>query len=904
MFFKSNHCPKELTCILSCFLVGLYANAQVAPLPMQIAPGSKVNYVRTFDVFVPEKSGNVVVAKSAEFGEVQRKTDYLDGLGRSIQTITKYGSMAGVPGLGLNSIPRDVVSMRRYDFDGLQQTSIKNMDYLPFTTVHAVDNNFSNGLYSDAFQKQASFWQAKYPEEHYYYNETRIERSPLSSTEKSLTAGDSWAGGDKGSSIKTELNTFVENIRVWRIGSASGSIPTTTQAYPASKLSKSIITDEKGKRVLTYTDFEGHVILKKVQLKEVGPELHENGYVGWLCTYYVYDDLGQLRSIISPKAVTYLEGAGWTFASPDVYQELCFWYDYDEKGRTIIKHSPGAGQIQLVYDKKDRLVFSQDQNQRNRAAKQWSFYLYDDLDRGIATGLMENNASRDAMAAFVQTLNNGLTTITIYTGANENLRADNPVAGTSAYCNGCINTVINSVMYYDAYTFQGVKTFNTNFSFAPPETSSGVPNYNPFTEPTETSVRVTGFTTGLKTRVIDQNHDDGNPSNDLFLKSTVYYDDKGRVVQELADNIKGAVDYTTTQYDFSGRTISICEKHTMPGTSINNYAVISKFDFDWMRRPVGISKKFGGENYKKLATYTYDEFGRVKTKKLSPDYNAGAGIELVKFDYDIRGSLTGINKDYALSTSSGNQWDHFFGMYLGYDNRDAKFLAAQYNGSITGTIWKTQGDNMPRKYDYEYDNANRFTKALFVQKEKPTGTTWANNKMDFSVTNVAYDENGNLKQMFQKGVIPGNTFPVFIDKLTYDHKIVAGGEWSNQLRRVFDQPDLTSTNNGALGDFKDEVFGVNGEDYIFDANGNLVKDNNKKIRVSSGNGVVYNFLDKPQKITIENKTVTEYIYDAAGSKLSKKITNSITSISKTTWYMGAFIYEEENSQTQLQTILH
>jgi RHS repeat-associated protein len=342
----------------------------------------------------------------------------------------------------------------------------------------------------------------------------------------------------------------------------------------------------------------------------------------------------------------------------------------------------------------------------------------------------------------------------------------------------------------------------------------------------------------------------------------------------------------------------------MPGTSINNFTTISRFDFDRLRRPTGVSKKIGSQDYKKLVSYTHDELGNIKTKKLSPDYNAGAGIETLKYDYNIQGWLNGINKDFALSASSLNQWDHFFGMYMGYDNRDTRFTAAQYNGNITGSIWKTQGDNMPRKYDYEYDNANRFTKALFVQKEKPSEVNWANNKMDFSVTDISYDENGNLKTMFQKGVIPGNNSPVFIDKLTYEYKSVADNQWSNQLKKVFDQPDLTASNNGSLGDFKDETFGTNGDDYVYDYNGNLTKDNNKKIRINSNSGVQYNYFDKPQKITIESKSITEFTYDADGAKLAKKVTNTVTGISKTTWYMGAFIYEEEGSQLNLQMILH
>jgi RHS repeat-associated protein len=69
-------------------------------------------------------------------------------------------------------------------------------------------------------------------------------------------------------------------------------------------------------------------------------------------------------------------------------------------------------------------------------------------------------------------------------------------------------------------------------------------------------------------------------------------------------------------------------------------------------------------------------------------------------------------------------------------------------------------------------------------------------------------------------------------------------------------------------------------------------------------------MDKPQKITIESKSITEFIYDAAGIKLAKTVKNLTTNASRVTWYMGGFIYEEILSSSggtvslDLQMILH
>lgn len=868
---------------ITCGAETLYSNTLVLEPSYIAVDWENRNYIREISV-IKKGITSYYQADQLQVGDKLQSTTYLDGIGRAIQSVNKEEGQFAAGTWG------DIVTHIEYDRAGRTEKSF--IPYLSQTTLGKFKSN--------ALIEQENFVRNKYGEDPNAPTYTQIiyEQSPLSRV-LTVKAPGSGFGGDvnyTGVVQQYEFNTLNEGIRIWNVNFTSGSVPYSNTTYPTGRLTKSVTLDEKGKKVYVYTDFEGKVILKKVQDKELGQGLDENSHAGWLSTYYVYDDLGQLRSIITPKAVKYLESTGWVFVSTEVYQELCFWYEFDERGRTVKKHSPGAGEIHLIFDKKDRLVLSQDQNQRNRLSKQWSFYLYDKFDRTVVTGLFDNNNNREVMATHISSLNSGVVSITVYAGASETISADNPVAGNSSYCNACSNTVINSVQYYDGYNYPGVKSFNSGFSFA----SSSDPDV----EATQTSPRTTGFVTGSKTRVIDQNFDDNNPYNDIFLIATSYYDDKGRLIQSLSDNIKSALDYSTIQYNYSGRTLGICDRHTMPGTSVTSFETISKLEYDRIGRISIFSKKFGNLAYKKLAQYTYDEYGRVKNKKLSPDFNSGAGIEDLTYSFNIQGWLTGINKDYALANTALNQWDHYFGMYLGYENRDIIFTNKQYNGNLTGVIWKTQGDNMPRRYDYDYDNANRFTKALFVQKTKPTDASWNGNSMNFSVTDILYDENSNLKQMYQKGMIPGNNSPVYVDRLSYEYKQVAGAEWSNQLRRVYDQPDLTSSNNGSLGDFKDETFGINGEDYLFDGNGNLLTDNNKKIRNGGGNGVVYNFMDKPQKVTIENKSVIDFIYDASGIKLGKKVTYTITGVSKTTWYMGDFIYEETSGQTQLTMILH
>lgn len=217
--------------------------------------------------------------------------------------------------------------------------------------------------------------------------------------------------------------------------------------------------------------------------------------------------------------------------------------------------------------------------------------------------------------------------------------------------------------------------------------------------------------------------------------------------------------------------------------------------------------------------------------------------------------------------------DIFFGLYLGYDNRDMTFTNANLNGQVTGQLWNTQGDDAQRRYDYTYDNAGRLVKAAFTEKKR-TGIAWSSSLMDFSVSGTAgkitYDLNGNLLNMLHKGVVPGTAAPVTVDDLQYTY-----AAYSNKLLKVNDNTTLSATLNGSMGDFKD---GGNGaDDYVYDDNGNLIIDLNKNARDVAGgvstsigtSGIKYNYLDKPELIRLYGKGTIRIIYSADGEKLQR-----------------------------------
>jgi RHS repeat-associated protein len=812
------------------------------------------NYIKENTILVKGVEG-FEQSELLPVGQKIQTTTYYDGLARPLQKLTKE---VGTP--GTDGIWKDVVTPIEYNALGQQVKS-----YLPYTTTTDI------GLFkTDALTAQASYYTTNYNETP-AYAETSYELNPLNRVKQSKSAGSAWAAST-GNQFEFDLNDVTEQVKIWTIAYTAGAAPSITGNYATNELMKQEHKDEKLNRVIEYTDKNGNVILKKVQIATTPSVVH----TGWLCTYNVYDNLGQLRYTITPRAVEYLEANAWPATIPaTTLKELCFSYEYDTKGRLIVKGTPQAGSIRYVYDKRDRLVCSQDENQFIATTKKWSFILYDELNRTVVTGLMNSTLTRDALQTQVNNLplTNTSVTISLATGHTETALIFNSVHSLGT------GIQYNSINYYDSYTYLGAKAFSTLHKIP----TSTDPNVDAIAK----SGRTIGMSTGSKSRVLD--------NTNKYLITTNYYDDNGRVLQSLSENIKAGTDVLTNQYDFADKVLHSSSIHTAAGTGYTNFEIMTENEFDALGRIRFLRKNYEQTKLKfqDLAEYSYDDLGRMKIKKLG--LYGGSQIESLEYSYNLNGQLTGINKFYATKDPARySKWGNYFGLYLGYDNKDNAFAKAELNGNITGAMWCTQGDDNQRKYDYYYDAANQFVKASFTQKDKTTNA-WTNTKYNFSVGsahasgNIQYDANGNILQMTQMGVLPNKT-PFVMDDLRYTY---ANTGYSNKLTTVADVS--ANASNGALKDFKD---GTNGTtiDYDYDSNGNLVLDKNKGLQTSTGaSGIKYNFLDKVEEIVIANKGTVKYVYDASGEKL-QKIFTPLTGAVKTTTYINEYVYSDNALQ--------
>ena len=110
-----------------------------------------------------------------------------------------------------------------------------------------------------------------------------------------------------------------------------------------------------------FTDKEGRIVLTR----------SINGNEGMDDTYYIYDIFGNLRVVLPPMCSANFFYSGSLTDSASVLSDYAFLYKYDTRNRCIGKKQPGCEWVELVYDRCDRLIFTQ--NGKERANNEWAF---------------------------------------------------------------------------------------------------------------------------------------------------------------------------------------------------------------------------------------------------------------------------------------------------------------------------------------------------------------------------------------------------------------------------------------------------------------------------------------------------------------------------------------------------
>ncbi|MBT1689428.1 T6SS effector amidase Tae4 family protein [Dawidia soli] len=811
---------------LSRILLTIFALSLPVCLPAQLLPSD--NYAKTT---VLKKAGKLTELDVLNATDQEKNIfiDYRDGLGRDIQTVQRKASPQGY----------DIILHQEYDKYG-QQTK----QFLPFVASTATGE-----WKSDAYPSLLAFYQAngdQIANDQSPFAQMLIEDSPLKRATEVGAQGSAWQPGT-GHTTRYERrsNTVADHVFQWTASGPSGE-------YSAGELSTLKTTDENNNDIWIFTDKFGRVILTRSYFNEDVTENNVTDHVEYIDTYNVYDLRGNLIFQVPPKAVQKLKtGTVWSTTFRDSW---IFVYTYDNLNRLISKKTPDKQVVYYCYDQYDRPVLFQDGI--SRAQDKWYFVKYDVKDRVILQGLYAYTDPGTAGSTPHEKLQNYLKSVPV----NPSSQHENRSSTSSGYTNlvfPTAGTTLLIINYYDDYDFNSDGTPDWSY------TSQGLPEES-------TNPPGTGFDklTGSKRLVL---------GSSVWLTEYRFYDTYGRLIQIRSNNhLSSAVDnLATLQYNFDG-SMSSAKTYHNAGNG-RTCTVFNKLEYDNQGRLKKLFQKHNAEiDYQLLAQYDYNELGQLTDKKLHGTVSS-VFLQSIDYRYTIRGWLSSINNASLQANSSNNDdANDLFGLELLYNEVETGLTdapgAVRYNGNIAAVKWKgaASGEhNNPRSYRFTYDKINRKKQAQYQAFE----TAW-NKEVNGFNESLRYDVNGNILELQRNGLTRNAANPdgmvSTIDNLIYQYGT------GNQLNKIEDGASLTEG-------FKDGIHTTN--EYTYDSNGSLASDNNKGVTT-----IVRSLTGTPESITFGDGRKVEYLYSAAGEKLTMK-TFQGTTLVQTTDYVNGFVYD-------------
>lgn len=816
--------------------------------------GSGVSIPFTVQSGLGTQDMNFVITNSFQIGGVQvtgsvqalsvvensQTVQYFDGLGRPLQTVVTQGSPAR----------KDIVQPFVYDSYGRKARKylpvISGTDgWLKSITFDATGNY--TGLAANTYTNNTS---GKISQDTRPFSETIFEASPIAKPLKIYGAGSAWSpsSGNKFVYSNTSVNSHSvagsaaqEKVIAWKIDASGFPIRETPLLgfvesggyYSTGQLLIKITSDENGSTVREYLNKLGQTVLKKVQTTFGAVNL--NSINDWALTYYVYDEIGNLRYVFQPELSKVVHNGpdSYVVTSSDL-NALSFQYKYDLRGRMIEKRVPGADVSYMVYDSRDRLVMTQDGNMRKDAAgnltrKEWMITKYDNFDRPVLTAMYTHTGVVDqsAMAALLSQA----VLSESYNGAAATHGYTNVVFPTS-------NLLVLSVTYYDSYSF---KALVSGLNYVNTDISGQSVNEN---------LNCKGLITGTKVNILGSSN---------YLYGVNYYDDRYRALQTISQNHKGGTDRVTNRYDFTGKVLESNRAYIINGST---YSIREIFEYDHAGRLLFARHAVNGAPAVIVNKNVYNELGQLVDKSLHSVDNGVSFKQSTDLRYNIRGWLTNINNSKLAIDANNDDNNDIFGFEIGYVADLGIGANAQYNGNIAAIKWSNntiQSNILQRGYAFSYDGMNRLKSA--TQKHAVTFEAWASG--GFNEDGITYDLNGNILTLDRT-----SDNSVTIDDLQYVYGT------GNQLLSVTDNSDR------AKGFIE---LNTSPNDYEYDANGNLRLDRNKGITA-----ITYNHLNLPVQV---NKGTGEYLiytYDATGRKISQQVFGSNP---KLTDYLQELVFE-------------
>ena len=665
--------------------------------------------------------------------------------------------------------------------------------WLPYISKTYVNSKFPP---PQAWLSGKDYYSAK----EYPYTLQTYENSPLRRPIQAFGPGSPWHTNNKAVETLQGGNGPEHPCRIFTSTDQRGVVNIqTTGLYPDGELSVVRTKDEDGKCQYTFTNKQGQTVMTR-----------QTYHTDTLDTYSVYDNYGNLRAVLPPSATVSLSIDSICTEAHQTLQKYAYLYKYDYRNRCIAKKLPGCDWLTYIYDQGDRLIFTQDGEQRKK--KEFGIQFSDPFGRTVIKGTYRGNINSTNYVN--QQIYAELTPDSI-----------NTCYGYTLHGLSIENIDVTHVDYYDTYAYKSC---------------------NP------------GFTPELD-YVADSLYDkrNGNDSEQLTFRGLL----TGSMISILGNKQKL---YSSHYYDFRKRPIQIRSK------LLDNHTVVMKSTFGFTGETIDCQEEYDNTTILRKH-FTYDHANRLKE-----ELQTTTGMDTIRFSYvyDDLGRLketTRSNKTHSFTTRQTyniRNWltsisDPQFSQTLHYTD---SIGTPCYNGNISAMTWCTDSITT-RGYTFAYDDLNRMINALYGE-----GSNLDTNTGHFNEQITGYDKQGNILGLKRHGQTSETEFGV-IDSLTFSYN-------GNQLQAVNDSVITPAYANGF--EFKD---GAKLEtEYVYDTNGNLTQDLNKKIT-----DIQYNCLNLPNRIQFEDGNSISYLYDADGMKL--RTIHIIDGDTLTTDYCDNAIYE-------------
>ena len=782
----------------------------------QTVPSSTENYVFS-TVYLSEDDTKKV-----------ETIQYFDGLGRPKQILNVKASPDN----------NDIVTIIEYDAQGRQ-----DKDFLPMPQSGTTDGK----IYSPATTPYSeTVGSPLYGSVIPFFSQKEIENSPLSRPQTSAAPG-AWGANDKKVTFDYRFNQASEVKKyytdtTWPNGASESELKVSSD-YSANELYKNTVTDEDLNQTIEFKNKQGQTVLVR---KILSPTQNAD-------TYYVYNEYQDLAYVLPPKFSDLNKAVTTSLASSTTdINELCYQYRYDGKNRLVEKKLPGKGWEYMVYDNQDRLVMTQDGNMG--VDKKWLFTKYDQYGRVVYTGIyLSTQTSGSPGRNSEQGTLNGKGSNNVARTSSSGFTAPGlPVYYDNDAAKNYPNTfqTILSVNYYDTYPI-GTPTIPPSILDQPL-----------LGQDAQTSI--------ISTKSLPLASYVKNLDNTAWTKSFIWYDTKGRPIGTHTINHLGGFTKTETELDFTGTPKKTFTYHSRKNATTPAVTIEETYTYDLQNRLLKHEHKINNNAPEILAENEYNEIGQLEKKRV------GNNIQEVKYSYNIRGWMTGINLDANGNFQTGklfnykvNYNDPLQGMAL--PNADFTTpVTPQWNGNIAEVLWRNRDDTNVKRYGYVYDKLNRLLAGLY---QSPLNLTSKEHS-----ERLTYDLNGNVETLKRSAHFMG-TAADLIDDLTYNNYV------GNKFTSI---TDATQDDNGYEG---------GGGTVHYDLNGNMTDMPDKGI-----SAIAYNFLNLPSQFDINEEGVTDIIiktfYSADGTKLKKTNTTSISGIAGTTTtvnttdYLDGFQYLE------------